>query len=241
MRLDKLLAHTGYGTRKQVRQLIRSKQVRVDGEVVTKHGFHVDLEENNVTVLGEEVHYVKYVYLMLNKPEDYITATYDDFELTVIDLVPLQYSHFSLAPVGRLDKDTEGFVLLTNDGKLNHLLTSPKSNIWKTYEATISGEVTERHVEQFKNGVTLDDGYKTKEAHLDRIETVDGQSRIRLSITEGKFHQVKRMFQAIGMEVLYLKRTHIGQLALDERLELGEIRHLNNEEMQWIDFIKEGE
>lgn len=241
MRLDKLLAHTGYGTRKQVRQLIRSKKVKVDDIVVTKHGFHVDPDQNIITVLGDEVRYVEHVYLMLNKPQDYVTATYDEYDLTVIDLVPLEYNHFSLSPVGRLDKDTEGFVLLTNDGKLNHLLTSPKNDIWKTYEATVTGEVTEQHINQFKHGVTLDDGYETKAAELEIIERGPAESKIRLSITEGKFHQVKRMFRAIGMEVVYLKRTHIGQFILDEELELGEIRHLNDEEMQWIDYIKEGE
>lgn len=241
MRIDKLLAHSGYGTRKDVRKLLKAKHVKVDGKVVTKQGLHVDPKVNIVTVLGEEIHYQKYVYLMLNKPEDYVTATYDAHDLTVIDLVPLEYSHFQLSPVGRLDKDTEGLILLTNDGKLNHVITSPKSNIWKTYEAHVSGNVMEEHVEQFKLGVTLDDGYKTKEAKLEIINNSVEKSTIRLSIREGKFHQVKRMFRAIGMEVVYLRRTHIGNIELDEQLSLGEIRHLNEVEMQWIHNIKEGE
>lgn len=241
MRIDKLLAHSGYGTRKEVRQLIKSKRVKVDGHTITKQGFYVNPDLNEVTVLGEKVQYVKFVYLMLNKPSDYITATFDHEDLTVIDLVPLEYRHFDLSPVGRLDKDTEGFVLLTNDGKLNHLLTSPKSNVWKTYVANVSGDVTNHHVEQFKNGVVLDDGYETKEALLEIIHNSTDESTIQLSITEGKFHQVKRMVQSIGMEVLYLKRTHIGNIKLDDQLELGEIRHLNEMEMQWILNIKEGE
>lgn len=241
MRIDKLLAHSGYGTRKEVRKLLRAKQVKVDGKTITKQGFHVDPESSVITVLGDEVHYQKYVYLMLNKPKDYITATYDPYDLTVIDLVPLEYSHFQLSPVGRLDKDTEGLILLTNDGKLNHILTSPKSNIWKTYEATVSGSVTIKHVEQFRRGVILDDGYKTEEAMLEIIDLIEGESTIRLSITEGKFHQVKRMFRAIDMEVTYLKRTQIGNISLDEQLSLGEVRHLNKKEMQWIHNIKEGE
>lgn len=241
MRLDKMLAHMGYGTRKQVRQLIRSKKVKVDDEVVTKHGFHVNVNDQEVTVSGNRVNYIEYVYLMLHKPADYVSATYDQFELTVIDLVPLEYRHFSLAPVGRLDKDTEGLILLTNDGQLNHRLTSPRSHIWKTYEALVSDVVMDEHIAQFKDGVILDDGYKTKEAHLQVISCKDGQSKIELSITEGKFHQVKRMFQAIGMEVLYLKRTKIGNLKLDKALDVGEIRPLNEKEMRWIDHIKEGE
>lgn len=241
MRIDKLLAHSGYGTRKEVRKLLKGKQVTVDGKTITKQGFHVDPELNVITVQGDEVHYQKYVYLMLNKPMDYITATYDAHDLTVIDLVPLEYRHYELSPVGRLDKDTEGLILLTNDGKLNHLLTAPKSNIWKTYEAIVSGIVTAEHVDQFKRGVVIDDGYQTKDANLEVIDKMANESTIRLSITEGKFHQVKRMFRAIGMEVMYLRRTHIGELALDEHLSLGEIRHLNEAEMQWIHNIKEGE
>lgn len=241
MRLDKLLAHTGHGTRKQVRELIRSGKVKVDGEIVKKHGLHVDPDKNVVTVFGEKIKYVKYVYLMLNKPQDYLSATYDEHCLTVIDLVPLEYQHFSLAPVGRLDIDTEGFILLTNDGKINHCLTSPKNNIWKTYEAHVSGKVRSEHIEQFKQGIRLDDGYKTKPASLEILDTSAGKSEVRLSITEGKFHQVKRMFQSIGMEVTYLKRTKIGKLTLDEKLELGEMRPLNKREMDWLMEIKEGE
>src|SRR5699024_6736654 len=137
---------------------------KVNDKIITKAGFHVNPEVDEVTVRGDAVSYVKYVYLILNKPADYITATYDQYDSTVIDLVPLQYSHYDLSPVGRLDKDTEGLVLLTNDGQLNHLVTSPKNNIWKTYEANVSGEVTEEHIEMFKQGLVLDDGYKTKEA-----------------------------------------------------------------------------
>jgi len=236
-----MLAHMGYGTRKEVRQLIKGKQVKVNGKITTKQGSHVDPETDEVTVSGELVEYVEFVYLLLNKPANYITATYDHHDLTVIDLVPFEYSHYDLAPVGRLDKDTEGLILLTNDGQVNHLLTSPKNDIWKTYEAEVSGEVTAAHIEEFSQGITLDDGYKTKAAQLEIITSSATVSTIRLSITEGKFHQVKRMFRAIGMEVVYLKRTHIGELQLDSSLDIGEIRQVNENEMQWIDNIKEGE
>jgi len=231
----------GFGTRKEVRQLIKGKQVKVNDNIITKQGLHVDPEKDEIIVSGEQVEYVEFVYLLLNKPANYITATYDHHDLTVIDLVPFEYSHYDLAPVGRLDKDTEGLVLLTNDGQVNHLITSPKNDIRKTYEADVSGEVMIAHIEEFQQGITLDDGYKTKAAQLEIITSSPTTSRIRLSITEGKFHQVKRMFRAIGMEVLYLKRTHIGELRLDSALDVGEIRQVNEDEMQWIDNIKEGE
>src|SRR5690625_1428552 len=212
VRIDKLLAHTGYSTRKQVRQLIKHKDVAVNGEIITSHGLHVHPENDKITVSGEAVHYTKYIYLMLHKPKKYITATYDQHELTVIDLVPAQYAHVDLSPVGRLDKDTEGLILLTNDGKLNHILTSPKNNIWKTYKAIVAGIVNDEHIEKFKLGVALDDGYKTKSAKLNVIHRDLNKSTISLAITEGKFHKVKRMFSAINMEVLYLKRNKIGEI-----------------------------
>lgn len=241
MRIDKLLAHSGYGTRKQVRQFIKKGFVKVDDEIVTNHGFHVDPKESTVTVKGEIVHYEKFVYLMLNKPAGYISATYDREHLTVLDLVPSKYQHYNLAPVGRLDIDTEGFILLTNDGKLNHFITSPKQSIWKTYEAVISGTITNEDIDLFKRGIILDDGYKTQPAKLNVLQSEESSSLLRISITEGKFHQVKRMFRAIDREVIYLKRTKIGELKLDERLELGKVRPLNKKEMEWIDRIKEGE
>lgn len=241
MRIDKLLAHAGFGTRKQVRQLIKQKHVKINGEVVKNHGIHVDPNLDFVTVFDEKVIYSEFIYLMLNKPNNYITATFDNEHLTVLDLVPEEFLHFDLSPVGRLDKDTEGLLLLTNDGKINHILTSPKNNIWKTYEAIVDGHVTDKHVRQFNEGVTLEDGYKTKPASLTIISHSENESKIHLSITEGKFHQVKRMFQAIGMEVVYLKRTKIGEILLDEQLALGEVRPLLSEETDWIQSLKEGE
>lgn len=241
MRIDKLLAHAGFGTRKQVRQLIKQKHVKINGEVVKNHGIHVEPNLDFVTVFDEKVIYSEFIYLMLNKPNNYITATFDNEHLTVLDLVPEEFLHFDLSPVGRLDKDTEGLLLLTNDGKINHILTSPKNNIWKTYEAIVDGHVTDKHVRQFNEGVTLEDGYKTKPASLTIISHSENESKIQLSITEGKFHQVKRMFQAIGMEVVYLKRTKIGEILLDEQLALGEVRPLLSEETDWIQSLKEGE
>lgn len=241
MRIDQVLAHAGYGTRKQVRQLIKRRYVKVNGDVVTNHGLHVDPNTDVITVHDDEVTYQKYVYLMLNKPSGYITATHDRKHLTVLDLVPNQYVHYCLSPVGRLDKDTEGLLLITNDGKINHMLTSPKRNIWKTYEAVVSGVVTEKHVEQFRHGITLDDGYKTKPARLTIINIEGNRSLVNIMLTEGKYHQVKRMFQATDMEVLYLKRTKIGDIQLDDQLDPGQIRPLTAEEIAWLESLKEGE
>src|SRR5699024_9322180 len=176
--------------------------------------------------------------LLLHKPKGYVSATVDNRDKTVIDLVPNQYEHYDLAPVGRLDIDTEGLMLLTNDGMLNHILTSPKNAIYKTYYAEVDGRVTEEHINQFKAGIVLDDGYQTKSAELQIVKT-DSVSEIKLSICEGKFHQVKRMFQEIDMEVVYLKRLTIGKLSLDEELLLGSIRSLNKDELAYVTSLKE--
>ena len=238
MRLDKLLAHTGYGTRKDVKELLKKKQVKVDGVIAKKGNAHINPDVQTVQVGQEIIQYEKYVYLLLHKPPNYISATRDDRDKTVIDLVPDEYQHYDLAPVGRLDKDTEGLVLLTNDGLLNHRLTSPKNEVFKTYYAKIKGKVEPKHIQEFQEGVILDDGYKTKRADLEIIKS-DDISEITLSISEGKFHQVKRMFRAINMEVIYLKRLSIGELKLNHSLSLGKIRRLNEEEMNYITVLKE--
>lgn len=238
MRLDKLLAHTGYGTRKDVKELLKKKQVKVDGVIAKKGNAHINPDVQTVQVGQEIIQYEKYVYLLLHKPPNYVSATRDDRDKTIIDLVPSEYQHYDLAPVGRLDKDTEGLVLLTNDGLLNHRLTSPKHEVFKTYYAKIRGRVEPKHITTFQEGVILDDGYKTKRANLEIIKS-DDISEITISISEGKFHQVKRMFRAINMEVTYLKRLSIGELKLDSSLSLGKTRRLNEEEMNYIMALKE--
>lgn len=240
MRLDKLLAHCGFGSRKDVKQLVRGASVSVNDKRVRKANVHVNPDKDTIFVNGEQVFYEKYIYLMLNKPDGYLSATEDQYDLTVIDLVPEQFSHFDLFPVGRLDKDTEGLLLLTNDGKLNHYLTSPKHNVEKVYFARIDGKVTEEDVKKFAEGVVLDDGYKTKPSLLTIISSGE-QSEIELTITEGKFHQVKRMFLAVGKQVVYLKRIKMGNIKLDKQLNLGEIRRLNKQEMNYINCVKEHE
>jgi 16S rRNA pseudouridine516 synthase len=230
MRLDKLLANMGYGSRKEVKQLLKQKAVRVDDVVVKDSSMHVDPAKQNVSVFGERVEYVEFIYLMMNKPPGVISATEDKHDQTVIDLLEPMEQHFEPFPVGRLDKDTEGLLLITNDGQLAHNLLSPKKHVPKWYYAKIDGEVTEADIEAFKQGVTLDDGYHTKPGEL-KILASGEQSEIELMIQEGKFHQVKRMFEAVGKKVTYLKRLSMGSLVLDESLALGEYRELTEEEL----------
>lgn len=237
MRIDKLLSHTGFGSRKEVRGLLKRNIVTVDNIIIKDSSLKVNLDMQIVKVDNKRIEYQKYVYLMLHKPQNYLSATTDKYDLTVIDLVPKEYNHFEVFPVGRLDKDTEGLLLLTNDGKLNHALTSPKKDVFKTYYAHIQGVVDEEHIPMFLKGVVLDDGYQTKPAKLKIIKRA-AVSEIELSISEGKFHQVKRMFEAIDKKVIYLKRLSMGELQLDEKLKLGDIRPLNEVELTYVLSLK---
>ncbi|WP_188206476.1 pseudouridine synthase [Alkalibacillus aidingensis] len=231
MRLDKLLANEGFGSRKEVKKLIKNGSVEVNGEKAKDVSTHVDPYESEVIVNGELIDYREFIYIMLNKPKGIVSATHDAKDRCVTDLLDPYYHKFHLFPVGRLDKDTEGLILLTNDGELAHQLTSPKKKVDKVYEATIKGRVSDHEVQAFENGVTLDDGYETKPASL-YIEKVAGDfSWVQITIQEGKFHQIKRMFKAVNKEVRYLKRLKIGTLELDEALELGEYRELLDEEL----------
>ena len=230
MRLDKLLSNMGYGSRKEVKILLKSKAVEVNGLVAKDVSMHVDTDTDEVLVVGEKVVYTEFIYLMLNKPPGVISATEDKHDKTVIDLLDPLSQHFKPFPVGRLDKDTEGLLILTNDGHLTHQLLSPKKHVPKLYFAVIEGRVTEDDVMKFKEGVTLDDGYFTKPGELTILSSGD-VSEIELSIMEGKFHQVKRMFGSVGKKVTYLKRIRMGSLQLDETLELGDYRHLTEDEL----------
>lgn len=233
MRLDKLLSNMGYGSRKEVKKLLKMKAVSVDGAVVKDVSLHVDPKEQNVTVLGERVFYQEFIYLMMNKPAGVISATEDLYDQTVIDLLNPFHAHFKPFPVGRLDKDTEGLLLITNDGGLAHNILSPKKHVPKVYYAKIEGRVMEEDVELFQHGVILDDGYHTKPGKL-KILNAGAISEIELEISEGKFHQVKRMFEAVDKKVIYLKRLSMGSLQLDEHLKLGQYRELSAEEIEKI-------
>lgn len=231
MRIDRMLANMGFGSRKDVKKMLKSGIVTINGEIVKDGKVQVDPSNDIVTVRGEQVEYKEFIYLMLNKPQGVISATEDVHERTVLDLIEYEDLIFKPFPVGRLDKDTEGLLLLTNDGQLAHSLLSPKKNVPKTYFAVIDQEVTEEDVFAFQQGVTLDDGYKTKPASM-KILKSGIRSDVELTITEGKFHQVKRMFEARGKKVIYLKRISMGPITLDESLELGQYRELTEEEIE---------
>jgi 16S rRNA pseudouridine516 synthase len=233
MRLDRFLAECGIGTRTEVKKIIRSGAVAVNGTSITKSDIHLNPESDTVALSGKEVVYRKFIYLMLNKPQGYISATRDGKTPTVMELIPDEYLHFEPFPVGRLDIDTEGFLLLSNDGDLAHRLLAPKKHIPKTYIAQIAKPVTDSDIKQFAEGVILDDGYKTMPATLKSISE-ESPFFAEIVINEGKFHQVKRMFEAIDNHVLYLKRTKMNKLSLDENLPLGEVRELTGEELKLL-------
>jgi 16S rRNA pseudouridine516 synthase len=233
-RLDKVLSNMGYGTRKEVKALVKNGRVTLNGSVVKDSSMHIEPEKDEIYINGEKLCYKKYIYLMMNKPKGVISATYDGYDKTVIDLLSVEDAIFNPAPVGRLDKDTVGLLLITNDGELNHRLLSPKKHVSKRYYARIEGRVTDEDVLKFKEGILLDDGYKTLSSELYILKS-DEESEIEVVIYEGKYHQVKRMFESVGKKVLYLKRFEMGPLKLDESLKEGEYRELSDEELKKLE------
>lgn len=235
LRLDKYLADMGVGTRQEVKQKIRKGMVMINGEVIKAPERKVDPEKENVSVNGQLISYVTYEYYMLNKPAGVVSATEDKREKTVIDCIESK-KRKDLFPVGRLDKDTEGLLLITNDGALAHRLLSPKKHVDKVYYAKIAGCVTEETKKHFAAGVnigTAEAEEMTMPAVLEIIHAGD-ESEIRLTIQEGKFHQVKRMFESQGMTVTYLKRESMGSLKLDPNLKTGEYRPLTEKELELL-------
>ncbi|HEX2924902.1 MAG TPA: pseudouridine synthase [Ruminiclostridium sp.] len=232
-RLDKVLSNFGFGSRTEIKSAVRNGQVVLDGQVVKDSGIHIDPEENIIEINGERLNYRQYVYIMMNKPQGVISATSDRKQKTVFDILPEQYKCFELFPAGRLDIDTEGLVLMTNDGQLSHEILSPKKHVPKQYFAKVLGHVNAEDAAAFEQGVILDDGYKTLPAALEIIKS-DDVSEIRLTIVEGKFHQVKRMFEAVGKKVIYLKRLSMGNLRLDESLKLGECKELGESDIELL-------
>lgn len=229
MRLDKFLCETGFGTRSEVKNLLKKGLVTVNGEVTKKPETKVDEHTDCVTCNGVPASYAEYTYIMLYKPAGVVSATEDKHDRTVLDLLTGENIK-DLFPVGRLDKDTEGLLLLTNDGELAHRLLAPKKHVDKTYYAKIDGTVKEEHIAMFEEGLDIGEKKLTLPAKLEILES-GAANEIRVTIHEGKFHQVKRMFQAIGCEVTYLKRLSMGTLMLDDGLEKGAYRHLTEEEV----------
>lgn len=226
-RLDKLLASTGKWSRREVKALVRQGLVRVDGRLAASAEDKLDPAAAVVTVAGETISLCRFTYVMLHKPAGVLTATEDRKQPTVLDLLPPELRRIGLAPVGRLDKDTEGLLLLTNDGELAHRLLSPKYHVEKRYFARVDGELSAADAEAFARGMTLGDGLECLPAGLqvlpDRVCIV--------TLREGKFHQVKRMLAARGAPVLYLKRLSMGPLTLDDSLAAGAYRLLRAEEI----------
>ena len=226
IRLDKLLAHSGYGSRKEVKELIRKGQVSVNEVVIKDDDFKVDEVNDEVIVEGIIVDYQKFIYIMMNKPDGVLSATYDPKDPIILDLIE-DVPTRGLFPVGRLDKDSEGLLLITNDGKLAHELLSPKKHVDKVYYIEYSGELDKDVEFKFKDGITLEDGYKCLPAKIELL----GDNKAHVTISEGKFHQVKRMINMCNGEVTYLKRVKFGPLDLDESLKEGEYRFLSNLEL----------
>lgn len=227
MRIDKFLSACGAATRSEAKKLIKAGRVTIDGVCAKSPNDQVDENGSLIALDGQKLIYREFVYIMLNKPQGYISAVYDKHYPVVTELVDSQYDHFDLSPVGRLDLDTEGLLLLTNDGQFNHNMTSPNKNIYKRYFARLDKPAEQADIEEFKKGMEFKD-FTAKPAVL---EITDNPCEVYIEIAEGKFHQVKRMCERVGKTVVYLKRVSIGALVLDESLSPGSSRELTDEEL----------
>lgn len=228
-RLDKYLASRGVGTRKEVQKLIKSGAVTTDGDVCKIIDRKIDTEKTVVLVNGQSVG-EKYIYIMMNKPAGVVSATEDKRDKTVIDILPDELKRRGLFPAGRLDKDTEGLLIITNDGDFAHRMLSPKKHVEKRYVATLDGEINDEIIKKFEQGIVLSDGYKCMPAKLTPVSKNDNNVGI-VTICEGKFHQVKRMFAACGLNIVHLQRISIGNLYLDSKLPIGDCKTLTKLEI----------
>lgn len=230
MRIDKYLAYALNKTRSEVKKIIKSKHIQVNGQIIDKSDYQVDEFSDVITFMNKKVEYQQYLYLMMNKPSGYLCATTDNFHPLVTSLVK-GYDNYNLFIAGRLDIDSEGFVLLTNDGDLAHKITSPKYNVLKKYYVEVEGEFLDTDIQEFASGMMISDGkgniFQTKPGKLEVINT----NKAYITISEGKFHQVKNMCLKLNKKVVYLKRVQIGELKLDNNLNLGKYRHLTEQEI----------
>lgn len=235
LRLDKVLADMQAGTRSQVKELIRKKRITVNGDIVTKPEFKVDTDKDTIFLDDKCLSYTEYEYYMLNKPAGVISATEDKSQQTVIDLIKTR-KRKDLFPVGRLDKDTEGLLLITNDGALAHNLLSPGKHVDKTYYSIVKGRIDKDIVDTFAKGFIVDKELTAMPSKLEIISYNSDKdcSEVNITIQEGKFHQIKRMFAAVGSEVLFLKRLSFGSLGLDNTLKPGEYRSLTETEVNLL-------
>ena len=233
MRLDKFLAEVGLGSRKEVKQLIKKGHISVNQKIEKSDKKQIDPEKDQVDYQGEILHYQEFYYYLLHKPAGVVSATEDKHDQTVMDLFSPSDYRSDLFPVGRLDKDTEGLLLITNDGKLAHDLLSPKKHVEKEYFAEVQGVMTAEDQQRFVDGFLLD-GERTLPAELLIDEVTENKSKVRIILHEGKFHQVKRMVKACGNEVTYLKRIRMGKLLLPKELVKGAYRSLTEDELKGL-------
>ncbi len=231
-RIDKILSSQEICTRKQAKELCKAGQVLVNGVPVIKSDQKVDPDLSEITVSGKPVLFRKYLYLMMNKPQGVVSASRDQNTPTVVDLVPENLRRQGLFPAGRLDKDTTGFVLLTDDGEFAHQILSPKNHVPKTYLATVSGKVDDRVIQSFQSGIILADGSRCKSAELRVLNRQDEWTVTEVVLREGMYHQIKRMFAACGCHVEKLHRVKIGGLILDESLAPGQCREILYKELK---------
>lgn len=233
-RLDKFLSNQMNISRNDAKELIKKRLVTVNGDTAKLFDMKIDPEKDSVSAEGKTITYREHIYIMLNKPAGVICATRDKLSETVLELIPPELRREGLFPAGRLDKDTVGFVLITDDGGFAHDILSPKKHVDKKYFAVLEKNITEHDIDLLKSGITIDGGEKCLPAEA---VTAGKQNEIFLTLKEGKYHQVKRMAEAFGNKVLYLKRISIGGLALDERLKEGECREITSAELEMLKNI----
>lgn len=229
-RLDKIISSQFNLSRREARRAVKIGEVTVDGTVIKDFGYQADIDSQKIQYQGNSMDYKEHLYIIMNKPKGVISASEDKQKETVIDLVPENLRRPTLFPVGRLDKDTTGLLLITDDGEFSHSLLSPKKNITKTYRAVLDGDITEEMCDLFSEGVVLADGTKCREAELTRI----GECKAEIKICEGKYHQIKRMFGVVNLGVNELERVAIGGLWLPEDLDYGQCRELEKGEIDNI-------
>ena len=221
----------GIGSRSEIKKFLKTCRVKLNGKFEKSPNTQVDIEKDEILFDDERVIYKEFTYLMLNKPKGYISATFDPKLPTVLDLLEFPYSNMELFPVGRLDVDTTGFLILTNDGKFSYNVTNPKKKVNKKYFVTLRDEIISEQIEKLENGIYFEkEGFTTENAKVEKIS----EKEINLTISEGKFHQVKRMLEYVENEVVELKRVCIGNLNLDDSLKLGEYREITNSELEEI-------
>ena len=230
VRLDKFISDTGHASRREAKELVKAGRVRIDAAIASSVDMKIDPDAATVFIDGEALDYKKYRYIMMNKPNGVVSATEDSQQQTVIDLLPESLRKQDIFPVGRLDKDTTGLLLLTNDGSFSHSIITPKKHVAKVYRAAVTGILDESDVRAFEEGIVLADGTECMPAKL----SIERPSVGLATVYEGKYHQVKRMFAARGKHVTALHRLSIGGLSLDPALKSGQFRELSEEEMELI-------